>query len=78
MYASDAAIQGHLKLKHKSGKKSQREAYAMEIFEALKFGQENIPTSEFNIPPGFVDVIFLSPIFSFSHIFRLSKSTSTS
>lgn len=61
MYASDHALQNHIKLKHKAGKKSEREKYAEEVFNYLRSNKgnlgESIPKTSLNIPESFIPVI---------------------
>jgi hypothetical protein len=47
-----------MKFKHKAGKKSLRENYATDIFNALKEGKL-MPTSDLNLPPGFIKEVFM-------------------
>jgi len=49
----------HIKIKHNGGNKTQREKFAKDIFLAKLQGKEK-PIVELNLPPGYLDVNFLS------------------
>lgn len=57
-YASDHALQNHLKLKHMAGKKSLRIQYAEKVYQCFLKGEAKIPDFKYNLPENFIEVIF--------------------